>query len=313
MKRSSLLLIIALLILGACSSRRESIGKPCEVMVTGEETKAVMVVDNLLTLSFIDALPKNERSFDVVTLTGKKANKVRYERCIVRVKTDSSHKGKTMITSKTNQWAQPQLVVNIIATSAAQLEKEKNNWGTKLIKMLEQFERRQYIREIEKKNEKEMTLITEKVTGHKLLIPNGMTAFKKGKDFLWISNNTATGMKNICCYVYRDTTLNAKTLIEKRDSMMQTYIHGEKKDSYMKTERQLNLIAKNITVNGQQRLEVRGLWYMKGDAMGGPFICHAICKKEEKKVVVAEGFIYAPETRKRELIKQLEAVLYTLN
>ena len=52
---------------------------------------------------------------------------------------------------------------------------------------------------------------------------------------------------------------------------------------------------------------------MKGDAMGGPFICHAICKKEEKKVVVAEGFIYAPETRKRELIKQLEAVLYTLN
>ena len=282
-------------------------------MVIGEETNAVMVVDNLLTLSFIDALPKNERSFDVVTLTGKKANKVRYERCIVRVKTDSSHKGKTMITSKTNQWAQPQLVVNIIATSAAQLEKEKNNWGTKLIKMLEQFERRQYIREIEKKNEKEMTLLTEKVTGHKLLIPNGMTAFKKGKDFLWISNNTATGMKNICCYVYGDTTLNAKTLIEKRDSMMQTYIHGEKKDSYMKTERQLNLIAKNITVNGQQRLEVRGLWYMKGDAMGGPFICHAICKKEEKKVVVVEGFIYAPETRKRELIKQLEAVLYTLN
>ena len=45
---------------------------------------------------------------------------------------------------------------------------------------------------------------------------------------------------------------------------------------------------------------------MKGDAMGGPYVMR------QAGDVVVIGFVYAPEMKKRNLIKQLEAVLTTI-
>ena len=47
--------------------------------------------------------------------------------------------------------------------------------------------------------------------------------------------------------------------------------------------------------------------------MGGPFVSHARVDRPNGRVVVVEGFIYAPQKNKRELMRQMEAALYTLN
>ena len=59
-------------------------------------------------------------------------------------------------------------------------------------------------------------------------------------------------------------------------------------------------------------METRGLWKMEHDAMGGPFVSHSRVDTLNNRVVVAEGFVYAPEKMKRGLIRRLEAALYTL-
>ena len=51
---------------------------------------------------------------------------------------------------------------------------------------------------------------------------------------------------------------------------------------------------------------------MEGDAMGGPFISHTLDDSIRHRVITVEGFVYAPEMKKRNLMRQLEAVLYTL-
>ena len=71
----------------------------------------------------------------------------------------------------------------------------------------------------------------------------------------------------------------------------------------------------------------RGLWDMKGDAMGGPYLLKVLPMNNGKIVtprsyheqlgridsrIVVIGFVYAPEMKKRNLIKQLEAVLTTV-
>lgn len=48
---------------------------------------------------------------------------------------------------------------------------------------------------------------------------------------------------------------------------------------------------------------------MKGDAMGGPFI--AIGLRQASFIIYIEGFVYAPEDKKRNKVRELEAVLYT--
>ena len=50
----------------------------------------------------------------------------------------------------------------------------------------------------------------------------------------------------------------------------------------------------------------RGLWEMKGDAMGGPYVMRT------RGSMAVIGFVYAPEKKKKILIKQLEAALSTI-
>ena len=46
--------------------------------------------------------------------------------------------------------------------------------------------------------------------------------------------------------------------------------------------------------------------------MGGPFVSHARVDERNNRVVVVEGFVYAPETDKRNFIRRVESALYTL-
>jgi len=59
-------------------------------------------------------------------------------------------------------------------------------------------------------------------------------------------------------------------------------------------------------------LEARGLWRVKGDMMGGPYVSHARVDTMNHRVVVAEIFVYSPDKMKRNLVRQMEASLYSL-
>ena len=65
-------------------------------------------------------------------------------------------------------------------------------------------------------------------------------------------------------------------------------------------------------------LSERGLWEMKGDAMGGPYVMHRIHKSTSQAEIQQGydlyiiGFVYAPEMKKKILIKQLEAAISTI-
>ncbi len=67
----------------------------------------------------------------------------------------------------------------------------------------------------------------------------------------------------------------------------------------------------SVTHGRGNSVTVRGLWEMKNDAMGGAFV--AYWQPEGSRIVVAEAFVYAPETKKRNLMRRLEAALYTRN
>ena len=80
---------------------------------------------------------------------------------------------------------------------------------------------------------------------------------------------------------------------------------------YMTTVRN-GLSQERIKVKDQERIVLRGLWEMKNDMMGGPLVAHAVYDTARATVIVAEVFVFAPESKKRNKIRQLEAALYTL-
>lgn len=109
----------------------------------------------------------------------------------------------------------------------------------------------------------------------------------------------------------RSRTFNKQYVLAKRDSVMKANIPGTEPRMYMATDT-LCTSVKPIAVKGEYAMETRGLWKMEHDAMGGPFVSHSRVDTLNNRVVVAEGFVYAPEKMKRGLIRRLEAALYTL-
>lgn len=55
---------------------------------------------------------------------------------------------------------------------------------------------------------------------------------------------------------------------------MKANIPGVKEGMYMVTADSIFVEARNIAVQGDYAYEVRGLWEMENDAMGGPFVSH---------------------------------------
>lgn len=146
-------------------------------------------------------------------------------------------------------------------------------------------------------------------------VPAEMDYIETGKDFVWTSNMDQRKRMDIVVYTfpYRDkNTFTVDYLIHKRDSVMAANIKGQYEGSYMSTEKGVKPSFDGFEDRGAYTAEVRGLWAMEGDMMGGPFVMHAVVDSGGKRVVVCEAFVYAPGEKKRNLLLYPEAALWTM-
>lgn len=307
-----LLLSFCCLLIAACNDRKSMLptsgGSPYEVTVVGD-------VDSILynTLSIdVEGLPQSEPMFDVSETDVKPSEALkgvlRYARSLVVVDINSKKYDTLHIECKRNVYAEPQLIVRVCAPTASCLNDISNDGTTRqgnlhtLIELLKAHESKAYIETLQRKHNPKMEAEVKRMFGFDMLIPSDMKSYKRGKDFIWISNDSPTAMQNICIY---------KQQFRKRDSVMQVNIKGETDSMYMTTVHDAcNVIYKYDKRENIHTQEWRGLWEMKGDAMGGPLVARSIWGYYPREVVTVEGFVYAPGKKKRNLIMQLEAIVY---
>lgn len=165
---------------------------------------------------------------------------------------------------------------------------------------------------------KEARTAVQQRFGCDMLIPADYQLIMDSADFVWAVNNNGSIRRDLIVYSYPYTDPNTFTysyLLNKRDAVMQAHVEGSIEGSYAGTEyKQIPPVFTPISVqDNAYAAEVRGLWKMKnGAAMGGPFVQHTRVDEINQRVVTAEVFIYAPGQRKRNALRQAEAILYTL-
>lgn len=154
----------------------------------------------------------------------------------------------------------------------------------------------------------------EEMFGCHMHIPADLKRMKIGKDFIWATDDGISSISSICIYSYPYATERVFTepaFLALRDTFMGRNIPGELPGSKMSTNHEF-ISVKDMTVQGHYVQECRGLWEMTIDAMGGPYVSHSQVDTINNKVIVVEGFVYAPDKMKRSMIRRLEAALYTL-
>ena len=69
----------------------------------------------------------------------------------------------------------------------------------------------------------------------------------------------------------------------------------------------------NIEYNGQTMVEMRGLWEVENDYMGGPFVCHIFPDRTRENIIILNAFVYAPKYDKRKYLRQVESIIYSFD
>ena len=313
-----LLLIVALSSCDKSAFFPKASGRPYEVLVVMDsvEWKAPhgrALFDVLDT--DVPMLPQSERSFRISQCEVKNFDRIlNIFRNIIIVNIDKTQFTRTKMKFTRDKYAMEQVVLTINSPSKAEFQQFCVEHRQEIVDFLTKMEMNRLIKDLKKENSKVTRDLAMEIFGCKMHAPKELTSSKKGKDFLWTSNNTPEGMMSIVMYSFPyegPQIFNKEYLTAKRDSALKVNIPGEKPGMFMKTDT-LCTVVKPIVVHNEYAMEMRGLWYVENDCMGGPYVSHHRVDTENNRVIVVEGFVYAPEKMKRGMIRRLEGSLYTL-
>lgn len=317
----SLTFLCSVLLLTNCTKDQilpTASGRPYEVLVVLDnntwEAPAGRALFDILDTD-VPCLPQSERSFHITQIEPKDMSaNFSIFRNIIQVNIDKTQYSRTGMRFTRNKFAMDQIVLTINSPSLEDFQQFCIDHKQEVIDFLTRSEMNRLINELEVKYSKVTHDLAWNIFTCRFYAPKELVCYKKGKQFFWTSNNTASGLENICMYSYPyegPKTFNKEYMVAKRDSVMKANLPGEKPGMYMKTD-SLCTIVKPINVHNNFAMEMRGLWYMENDCMGGPYVSHSRVDTETNRVIVVEGFVYAPEKMKRGLIRRLEGSLYTL-
>lgn len=160
--------------------------------------------------------------------------------------------------------------------------------------------------------------------GVNLDIPSNFITAANYNDFIWLKQmreRYADGQDHeiqigVLCYSYPYTdslAFDLDKILNKRDSTTKKYVSGFIKGSYMKTERAYGIEMEDKMIGDKFVREIRGVWKMENAFMGGPFISITTYDEKKERIVVLDGYVYAPHFRKMEYLREVEAILYSFN
>ena len=293
-------------------------GLPYEMLVVMDDAQwdrpLGRAVFNVLD-SDVPGLPQSERSFRIsrVAPDGFNSNMFRIMRNVIKVDIQNIYTQPKFKFAR-NVYSYPQMIMTLQAPDEESLTEYINNNQQSIIDFFTKAEMNREIENLRERHNPEVSRLAEEILDVDIWVPWELNKFKTGKDFLWASTNVGKKDMNLVLYSYPYTDKNTFTLdyfLQKRDSVMKANIPGGPKGSYMTTNHDY-VYVEDGTVRGKYAQIARGLWRVQGDRMGGPFVSHSRVDEANGRVIVAEAFIYAPESLKRDLLRRMEAALYTL-
>lgn len=260
-------------------------------------------------------LPQDEPLFDVIDVPHEAFKDIfKSTRNIVQtsISPNVENEGVSFID---DVWAYPQATVQIKAKSAESFEKIFNENKDQILAYFIAAEKERITMNYKKTYEKGVYNVLSKDFGITMKVPPGFRIMEQKKDFIWIQYDTPEIFQGIVIYTFpyrSDSAFTVDYQLPIRDSLLKANVPGPTKGSYMTTEKQFEQVHNVIRHNGNYAAETRGLWKVENDFMGGPYVALAELDASNQRVIVAFGFVYAPSKNKRNLLRQVEAMIYSM-
>lgn len=316
-------LLVTLFTLASCDEGGTSLltpassGRPYEMLVVMDDSvwnrPAGRALFDALDTD-VPGLPQSERSFRIMQINDKQMNNTfALFRNIIIPKIDRMY---TQVKFKFSRdvKASPQMVMTIQAPNEQAFAEYVGKHKQTIVDFFTRAEMNRQVKLLEKEHSPLVEQIVKDSFQCIVHVPADLENYKRGRNFLWATTNRERDDLSFVIYTYPFIDKNTFTLdyfIHKRDSFMKANLPGPLDGSYMATNKEF-IISQDIAVRGKYAQEVKGLWDMKGAVMGGPFVSHVRVDEKNQRVIVAEAFVYSPGRKKRDIMRRMEAALYTL-
>ena len=220
----------------------------------------------------------------------------------------------------TNKYANPQTLIYLSAKDKMGLLSSLKEHMGEVIQTFKESDIKVLQRSFFNKRVNDSMYKTLKKLNISLTIPEEFKTVDDTGDFLWLRQHLKSGIargagnNNILVYSLplNDQTMSPDNIISMRDQIGEKYIPGSKQGMYMITEAAYTPRTTKTEILGNDAFETRGKWEVKNDFMAGPFLNYAIIDKKNDRLLVVEGFTYAPSVNKREFLFELEAIAKSL-
>ncbi|MEA3495905.1 MAG: DUF4837 family protein [Bacteroidota bacterium] len=230
-----------------------------------------------------------------------------------------------------NVWSEPQKVISVSGNTEEALISELQKRKVEIFNSFDKTSKIKLRNLIYKKNEhSKFTKRLSENHNFKFLVPKNyffvLEAFPGNRDTIlekynlnslaWMRSESEKSNNNIIIYSvdYDKKLLESEKEIFKLKSKVSKIVTSKNKDSYMSIDTiHYDYYFQKNKLNNLEAFELKGIWQMENDWMGGPFINYIIPDKKNNRIIFIEAFIYAAGTQKRNFVKRLEVILETFS
>lgn len=261
-------------------------------------------------------LPQTEPMFKLMSISYSNFSRAfqRHRNLIVVNVVPDQTETKTEV--RYDVWATPQITINVSGPNAHDIATTLYEKQKTLVAYVEQAELDRQSSNAIRYEDGSLREIAERKFGVRIFIPQGYRSLPTpaDADFLWYSNRNTYVDQGIFIYTFpftSDSTFTVKYLVNKRNDFLKKYVPGAVDNSWMITSPVVTPMLEIKNFKGQTYGEMRGLWEVENDFMGGPFISRSYVDNDRQRIVVVEGYVYAARYDKRDYIRRLEGIINT--
>jgi hypothetical protein len=260
-------------------------------------------------------LPQDEPLFDVIDVPHAAFKSIfKSTRNIIQTSI-SANVEETGVFFTDDVWAYPQATIQIQAKNAEQFEQLFNENKDKILTYFLSAERERITMNYKKIYDKGVYNVLDKDFNVTMKVPPGFVIAEQKEDFLWTKYETPEISQGIIVYTFpyvSDSAFTVNFQLNLRDSLLKANVPGPLDGTYMSIEKRMEQISNVFQHNGNYATEMRGLWRVENDFMGGPYVALSELDAANQRVITAYGYVYAPSREKRNYLRQVEAMIYSL-
>jgi hypothetical protein len=225
---------------------------------------------------------------------------------------------ESKLTISRDLWATPQIVLNAVGANVAEVANVLNGKREYMINLYEQEELERQAANVKAFSDTMIHRTVKERFNIDFHLPSGYyTIMRNDADFMWLETQSNHNSIGVFVYAYpfvSDSTFTLNYLINKRDSIMKEKVHGARDSSWMTTTKIPIMPELEIKkFKGLHYGELRGLWELVNDYMGGPFVSRSYIDEKERRIVTVEGYIFAPRFDKRDYIRRVLGIINTFS